>query len=407
MTLHFLIIDDDQTSIEVEKNLLERAGYTVTALTSSIDAVQKILEVHPDVILCDLMMPNLDGLALFKKLRAIGGVKQPVFIIITSKHFETDKHQALQEGVDGFYTKPINPKTFLNEIQQMLADKMCIQFWGVRGTLPVAGNKTARYGGNTNCVTLQLGKKQFFIFDAGTGIKELSNYLIQKDDFPLKAKIFISHPHYDHINGFPFFAPLFIKGNEFEIFGTNQGNKTIEELISGLMDHVYLPFTINEFSAKLTFRNLNEETLQFDNVIIDTLLLNHPGRCLGFRVKYHDKVFCYITDNELCLKDSPYYNQYQEERLIAFIHKADFLVMDSTYTDVEYARKIGWGHSSVSRVVDVAHLAQVKLLCLYHHDPDQFDQQIDAKLQQAIQQLKEKNSVTRCIASHEGQKFLL
>jgi len=285
--------------------------------------------------------------------------------------------------------------------------QMIIEFWGVRGTLPVPGPLSLRYGGNTNCVTVKFGDKYFFIFDAGTGIKELSNHLIQENKFPISATIFISHPHYDHINGIPFFMPLYMEGNKFEIIGTYHAGLSIEELISNQMDSVYFPITIKEFGAKLTFRNLNEENIKIGDVDVSTISLNHPGKCLGFRVKYQNKDFCYITDNELYAKDSPLYNQIEEDKLIHFIKDVDVLVIDCTYTDLDYQLKAGWGHSSTSRVVDIADKGKVKLLCLYHHDPDQMDDDIDRKLEHAIQLLKERNSSTECIAPKEGEKIIL
>jgi phosphoribosyl 1,2-cyclic phosphodiesterase/ActR/RegA family two-component response regulator len=405
--LHFLIIDDDQLSIDLYKKLLEQAGHTVTSLTKSSLALEQILKTQPDCVLCDLMMPNFDGLDIFQKLRANETIKQPVFIIITIKSFENDRQRALDLGVDGYLIKPVNPDTFVDELMEINLGVMTVQFWGVRGTLPVPGEKTMRYGGNTSCVTLSLAKKHFFIFDGGTGIKELSNYIVRHHIFPFSAKIFITHPHYDHINALPFFVPFFVKGNEFEIFGTNQGEKNIEDLISSTMDGVYLPFTIKEFAAKLKFRNLSEEDFFIENIYIQTILLNHPGRCLGYRVQYKNKIFCYITDNELYLESSLHYNQFEEDRLIHFIKECDILIIDATYMDDEYLRKVGWGHSSVTRVVDLADKAKVKLLCLFHHDPEQYDKDIDAKLKQATALLKARHSSTRCIAPAEGEKLVL
>lgn len=289
----------------------------------------------------------------------------------------------------------------------MIADKMIVQFWGVRGTLPVPGKNSIRYGGNTSCVTLRLPKKHFFIFDAGTGIKVLSSYLINQNQLPFSAKIFITHPHWDHINGLPFFLPLYMKGNEFDIYGPNNEKIGIEKILSEHVESVYYPVSMKEFGAKHTFHDLTEEKFNINDIQIQTMLLNHPGQCLGYRVQYKNKAFCYITDNELYLEDAPYYNQLAVDHLIQFVHEADVLVIDTTYSDDEYLKKIFWGHSSVSRVIDIADKAKVKLLCLYHHDPDQSDKDIDLKLKHAKSLLKLCSSKTRCIAPREGDNIVI
>jgi phosphoribosyl 1,2-cyclic phosphodiesterase/CheY-like chemotaxis protein len=407
MSLHFLIVDDDISTIEIYRRLLERDGHKVTALSLSKDVLEKIIETKPDCVLCDLIMPNFDGIEVFRNIRDRNNFNRPLFIIVTSKHYESDRKRAYDLGVDGYITKPINPETFVSEILDILQGNMTIQFWGVRGTLPVPGAKTLRYGGNTNCVTLTVAKKHFFIFDAGTGIKELSNHLVEKNIHPLSAKIFITHPHYDHINALPFFLPLFVSGNEFEIFGASQDDKSIEELISSQMDSVYLPFTIKEFAATLKFRNLNEEVFHIDDVGVRTMLLNHPGKCLGYRIEYKNKSFCYITDNELYLDNHEHYSQFELDRLINFIKETDVIVIDATYTDEQYKSKNNWGHSCISKVVDVATKAKVKLLCLYHHDPGQTDDDIDKKLEFAKKMLAESGSEVICIAPREGEKIVI
>jgi phosphoribosyl 1,2-cyclic phosphodiesterase/ActR/RegA family two-component response regulator len=405
--LHFLIVDDNQLMAEIHKDILEDAGYKVTIITSSKDALGQIPALAPDCILCDLLMPDMDGLDLFQNLRKMQNVKQPTFIILTGKIYDFDRRQAFNVGVSGYLTKPVNPETFVSDVLEIMNESITIQFWGVRGTLPVPGKLTTVYGGNTNCVTLSFAKKQFFIFDAGTGIKELSNHLLKEKKFPMSAKIFISHPHYDHINGFPFFVPLYMKGNEFEILGANHGTAGIQKLISDQMECVYFPITMKEFAANLTFRNLAEESFDIDDLHIQTMLLNHPGRCLGYRIQHKDKSFCYITDNEIYLEDSPQHNQFEVDRLVHFINEASFVVMDATYTDAEYKQKMGWGHSSLSRVVEIADKANVKTLCLYHHDPDQFDKDIDLKLAEANAILKARKSKMHCVAAREGDRVLL
>lgn len=405
--LHFLIVDDDKLAAQMHASLLEKDGHKATIITTSTDVLKQIVKIKPDCILCDLMMPGLDGMDLFHEIRKLTNIKQPTFIILTGKVFDFDQRHSLEFGVNGYMTKPINTKTFVNDILEIMNGTIVIKFWGVRGTLPVPGKKSLKFGGNTNCVTMNIAKKHFFIFDAGTGIKELSNHLLKEKICPLKAKIFISHPHYDHINGLPFFVPLYMKGNEFEILGTHQRNISIEKLVANQMDSVYFPVTVKEFAAKINFHDLTEEKFNIDDVKVETMLLNHPGRCLGYRLEYKDKVVCYVTDHEFVLKDSPHYNQFGVDRMVSFVKDADVLIIDSTYSDEEYPKKIGWGHSCVSCVVEVADIANVKLLCLYHHDPDQTDKDIQAKLKFAIDLLNSRNSKTRCIAPHEGDEILV
>ncbi|MEO8401006.1 MAG: response regulator [Gammaproteobacteria bacterium] len=405
--LHFLLIDDDKVMAETQGAILEKAGHRVTVMASAVELLDKLPTLAPDCIISDLVMPDCDGIDLFQRVQNLKLDKKPAFVISTSKVFEFDRRRAFEMGVDGYLTKPPQPDTFESDLLEIIHKDAVLEFWGIRGTLPVPGENTLIYGGNTNCVTLSLGKKHFFIFDAGTGIKKLSSHLIKQKRFPLSAKIFISHPHYDHINGIPFFVPLYIKGNEFEFLGAPYGETSIEKIIAGQMDSIYFPITVKEFAAKITFRDLLEETFNIDEVTIQTMLLNHPGRCLGYRVQYNNKVFCYITDHELYLETEPYYNQFDVDRLINFIKDADVLVMDTTYNDMEYVMKIGWGHSCVSRVADIADQAKVKTLCLYHHDPDQFDKDIDLKLQEAKTLLESRHSKTQCIAPHEGEKIYL
>jgi phosphoribosyl 1,2-cyclic phosphodiesterase/ActR/RegA family two-component response regulator len=404
---HFFIIDDDASTIEAYARLLKDQGHQVTSSTSSKEGLQKILEIQPDCVLCDLIMPDLDGIDLLNCIRLKKDIKQPKYIVVTGKIFDFDRRRAHQAGVDGYITKPISSETFVRDILEILDSNMVVNFYGVRGTLPVPGPNSLRYGGNTNCVTIQIAQKHFLIFDAGTGIKVLSDTLLKENSLPIKANLFITHPHYDHINGIPFFVPLYLKGNHFDIYGPNQGDLSIESLLNNQMENVYFPVTMKEFIADLNFHNLTEENFQIDDLRVQTILLNHPGRCIGYRIDYQNKSFCYVTDNELYLENSPHYSQHEVDRLIRFIKEADLLLVDATYSDEEYAKKIGWGHSCVSRVVDIADKANVKLMGLYHHDLNEFDNDIDNKLKHAQELLQKRNSKTKCIAPAEGSSIII
>ena len=401
----FFIVDDDPITVKLLTRILESEGYAVSSTTSSLDALEKILQWKPDCVLLDIMMPEIDGLELCTRLRSQPSLENTKIVMVTGKTYEIDRSQAFKLGADGYIVKPINALELPEQLRRIIEDRMELVFWGVRGTLPVPGERTVKYGGNTSCVSLRFAKGQVFIFDAGTGIKELSDALVESRLSPMKANIFISHPHWDHINAIPFFFPLYEKGNELDVFGPAHGDSSMKDIIFGQMDGVHFPIKAKSYSANVRFHNLKEETLNIDQVTVRTMLLNHPGYCLGYRLDYEGRLICYITDNDLYPLDSPYFNDIYEEKLVGFIHGTDALIMDSTYLGNEYAERISWGHSSVNRVAEIAHKAGVGTLYLFHHDPDQTDKEIEEKLKVAQKLLAKKQSATRCVAPREKEIF--
>lgn len=404
--LMFFVVDDDPEILEFVTSVLESEGHRVHGYTDGKTVLSEAISKRPDCVLIDLMMPGIDGLELCQKLSERKELSGTKLIIISAKAFEADRTGAYEFGAHGYIVKPLDAGTFIEQLTRILEDKMELTFWGVRGTLPVPGEKTLKYGGNTSCVSIEFAKGPFLIFDAGTGIKALSDHLAARKPGPMGAKIFISHPHWDHINALPFFGPLYIPGNEFEILGTSHGNVGMRQMISAQMDGIYFPIRLKQFGARVYFRDLEEEEFSLgDGITIKTKLLNHPGKCLGYRIEYGGRSICYITDNELDLEDGEFFNPFYMKNLINFVRGTDVLITDTTYTDAEYASKVGWGHSCVGRVADLAHDAEVKSLHLFHHDPDQTDADIDRKFELAQARLKEKNSAVECLAPSEGQVF--
>ncbi|WNJ98331.1 response regulator [Thalassospiraceae bacterium LMO-JJ14] len=402
-----LIIDDDEVTLSLLEAVLNEAGFDVQTMTDSENALKAIEKSRPDVVLSDLMMPKIDGFELCQSVRENEALKDTRFIVVSAKAYASDEARALELGADGFIRKPINTETFADKLRSIIEDQISMTFWGVRGTLPKTGSGALKYGGNTSCVTLEFPNQQLFIFDGGSGIKELGSKLLQEKKKRINAKLFISHPHWDHINAIPFFAPLYMQGNEFEILGAKQGDITMRELISAQMDGVYFPITLTEFSARTYFRNLEEGTHDVAGIEVQTKLLAHPGRALGYRVNYNGRSICYVTDQELYLDDSDFFDPHYEKTINEFIRGADVLITDTTYTDEEYKTKVNWGHSCVSKVCEMAHKAEVKELYLFHHDPDQDDDKIDAKFEAAKAKLKELGSKVICFAPKEGDNVRL
>ena len=248
-----------------------------------------------------------------------------------------------------------------------------IHFWGVRGSIASPGQETVRYGGNTPCVEMRVGGERL-IFDGGTGLRVLGQSLLSQ--MPVEANMFFTHSHWDHIQGFPFFVPAFIKGNRFNIYGVVSPNgATIEERLRDQMLHPNFPVPLQVMGADLNFCDLQVgEKVQIGEVIIENALLNHPGEAVGYRINWRGCSAAYVTDTE-------HYPDKLDENVLWLARNADVLIIDSAYTDEEYhsarSSKVGWGHSTWEEAVKVAKAANVKKLVIFHHDPLHNDDFLD------------------------------
>ena len=403
----FFVVDDDAGTLNVIVAMLESEGHEVRSCRVSREAEALISAWVPDCVLVDIMMPEVDGLELCRRLRALPLLSRTRIVILTAKDYDFDRRRARELGADAYLLKPVRLVSFLSDLEQIMRDDIAIHYYGVRGTLPVPGERSLRYGGNTSCVTVAIQGEPLLIFDAGTGIKELSNSLRSQKVSRLTARILISHPHWDHINALPFFAPLYVQGNEFEICGARHGDLGMEALIGAQMGGVHFPVTMREFAARVHFRDLDEGTLHWGRVEVRTMLLSHPGQCLGYRVICDGRSLCYVTDNELYLPGHPCRNEPYRALLAEFISGCDVLITDCTYLDEQYPEKVGWGHSSAGEVVAIAARGQVKTLHLVHHDPDQSDEDIDRKLAQAETHRQRLGAAFTIRAPAEGAEFTL
>lgn len=293
-----------------------------------------------------------------------------------------------------------------------------IKFWGVRGSIPSPGPSTVYYGGNTPCVEIKFPGKPRFILDAGSGIRELGKQILQTPE-PVIAYIFISHFHWDHIQGLPFFKPAFRKENHFVIYGCDEPNANLSEIISMQMNPTYFPLAIDDMRANVEFRTIQEETFDVEGVEVKTKFLNHPGYALGYRFTYQGKSIVYISDNEpfthpLKKQSSnskstdsvtSRFEKFVEDMsddLVNFISQSDILIHDTQYFPEEYKEKRTWGHSPLDYTVDIAGRAKIKRLILFHHDPDHDDETINRMVRQSRKLLKRHNNGIICEAAREG-----
>jgi CheY-like chemotaxis protein/phosphoribosyl 1,2-cyclic phosphodiesterase len=294
---------------------------------------------------------------------------------------------------------------------------MHMRFWGTRGSLPKPGPTTLRYGGNTACVEVRTAGGTLIVLDCGSGAHGLGQALLAEASGPLHGHLFISHTHWDHIQGFPFFAPLFVPGQVWDIYGPGGLGGRLEETLAGQMEYAYFPLTLGQLGATVRYHDLVEGTFTLDDVRITTRYLNHPALTLGYRLEGDGVVLVYATDHEPHAR--PQSSQpsetpagvrpvhHEDRGHIAFLSGADLIIHDAQYTAAEYAQKSGWGHSPVTYVVDVALAASAKRLVLFHHDPAREDAELDRVLEMCRERAAATQSPLDIVAAAEGQLIAL
>lgn len=249
---------------------------------------------------------------------------------------------------------------------------MKITFYGVRGSIPSPGPTTAKYGGNTSCVLVELSNNQRLIFDAGTGIRNLGQKLFQDND---SINILLSHGHWDHIQGYPFFAPIYQPDRQINVFTCDEGDHRLLCTLFDQMDGSNFPLKAEELpsNGECIFKNA-EKVLFEKNIHIIKKPLNHPGGGSAYRVEDEGTSCAYITDNEL---DPPYKLNTRYDEWVDFCSGVDVLIHDAQYIENDMPHKHGWGHSLISQVRQLAIDARVKTLVLFHHDPERSDAELD------------------------------
>ncbi|MCP5433820.1 MAG: MBL fold metallo-hydrolase [Alphaproteobacteria bacterium] len=262
-----------------------------------------------------------------------------------------------------------------------------LKFWGVRGSIACPGPRHMIYGGNTSCIEVAMGGRRI-IFDAGTGIRNLGTWFLRKGGE--RATILLSHTHWDHINGFPFFAPAFVPGTEFRVMaGHLTHGLKIENVLAGQMTHPFFPVPIEVMHARLVFEDFSagDDLRLAPDIRVRTAVLNHPDRATAYRVEYGGKALCYVTDTEHTPGSL-------DETVLALIEGADLVIYDCTYTDAEFPEKVGWGHSTWQEGVRLARAAGAKKLAIFHHDPEH-DDPIMTQIEREARQMWEGAFVAR------------
>ena len=284
-----------------------------------------------------------------------------------------------------------------------------ITFWGTRGSIPTPGTRTVRYGGNTPCISIEGAQRGVVILDAGTGLRLLGNELMRRQDRALAAEILLSHTHWDHIQGLPFFKPLSVSGNSVCIYGAAQEGAPLEEILGRQMDPMVFPVPLKALAARLSIREICEGEFEIDGFRISAFRLCHPGATLGYRLVpcAGGRETAYLTDNELGPGGTSLILPDWRERLVRFLEGTDTLIHDAMYSDHIIAARAGWGHSTPRQAVELAREAGCRTLVLFHHDPDHDDDTIDRLVADTRAYARQVAPALEVIAAAEGMQLAL
>ena len=430
-----LIIEDDAENRRVMAQLFAREDWKVLEANDGDAGLELALRNRPELILCDLLMPKSNG---FEVCRSIREKLQPTKIIVVSgRDYGVDRTSAIEAGADEYLLKPFTWELLSSTIDRLLPEiprrpepksvperesvPARIRLWGVRGSIPVPGKSTVRYGGNTSCVEVR-ADGEIIILDAGSGIR-LLGLALDKEFGPrsMKLTLLISHTHWDHIQGLPFFSPAYDQKNLIRVLGYEGARAGLAKILASQMETPFFPVSLRQLPSHLAIEELKEMEFRVGSVEVRSKFANHPGICVGYRLATSSGSIAYFPDNEpyeelkmllasrdgITEEEARGFADAERGKMVDFLQGCDVAIMDTQYTEEEYAKHVGWGHSSVDSVVSLALDANVGRLVLFHHDPNHDDQMIDKMVEHARAFVAKSGKSLEVDAAREGAEILL
>lgn len=436
-----LLADGDKKLLEKIRKAPGNEHYIFEEAVNGDIVLEKIASFRPQLVYIDLLLPEMHGIELLKRIRNNPKWEGLGVILSSNSAMIQNVHAAIKEGVDYFLAKPFeipflyilfdrffegnllpeaNPpvesivQTEHPNYEPKERDRNSyVKFWGTRGSNPVSGHEYVRFGGNTVCLEVRYGE-DMIIIDCGSGFRPLGETIDIKKYKTIH--IFLSHTHWDHVTGFPFFDPIYNPEAQIVIWSPVGFEKSTRELFTEMLAYAYFPVRLEDIKAKISFNDLRDgHPVSIGDITVDSHYAYHPGATLCFKIHAGGKTIGYATDNELFMgfhgnpnsigEDHPLIQSH--ERIINFFHGCDILIHEAQYTPLEYQRRVGWGHSSVTNAVLLCKYAKIQDWIVTHHDPKHTDSDLLDKLQLHQDILEECNLHCHVQMAFDGKKILI
>ncbi len=408
-----VLIGEDVHAISFKMaKALEHAGFAVEIAVDGEECLRKARLRVPDLVVLDIMMPKLHGIDVLKAIRADPATARVGVLVCTAKDYKTEQDECRRLGAHDFLTKPFEASELIAKVEAFFTNpsnptlgdvveptavalepfrpqletlRGCFSLWGTRGSTPTPGANFLRHGGNTSCLSITHDNENF-IFDAGSGIRDLGLDLMRQTS--RKLHLFITHTHWDHIQGFPFFNPAYEPGFEIEIYGAEGFGKDLESIFRGQLDSDYFPVQMDDLNSSICFRHLTHNPVEIGNVKIWWEYVQHPGATVGYKIDLAGFKIAWVPDNEFLqgylgppesiTREDPLVAPYR--KVIDFLTGVDLLIHEAQYTNEEYPDKVRWGHSSISNACLLVKFAGVRRWIVTHHDPSHDDVFLEMQL---------------------------
>ena len=431
-----VVIDSDALSRALVSECLAGKGWCVLEADNGEAGLELVTKRQPAAMLCDIRTPKRNGFKVSRFIREQPALKKTRIILTTASHFLNDRDTAFESGADDYLIKPILPSDLWSildscgedapppvepEPETFTLGPTTIRFWGVRGSIPTPGPGTANFGGNTSCVEVRIGG-QVLILDAGSGIRRLGQSLLQEfRDKALNITLLVTHTHWDHIQGFPFFMPAYSPRVNVRVLGYSGAVHGLRGALFEQMQSAFFPVGLNQMASHVTFEELEDMHFNVGAVKVRTIFANHPGICLAYRLSTPGGDIVYMPDHEAyerneierqkaageSSRNALDYARLQDEKVVEFLRDADVIIADSQYDEAEYPSRRGWGHTCADDTVHLAMRASAKQLFLFHHDPDHHDQKIADMVARGQSRALAGGSPLIVAAATEGAEVLL